>query len=494
MSTSLAASEPPPSPLLSPKTFIECHDAYCRKQGTLRAHFLQVLRAQDNIGDEDTSPWGLPPRSSVIVTPQEVAEALQGLEGTAAAAAPPKSSTAFSTASTALSLVASPLKWTTNKMLSLVKDDDYDEEGELLWQQADDEGLGVDDDNHGTSFQDENDESGYGPMTPIVNLPHLQMAIQQLEEVINNHISLSFQGTTPIILGTSEWNTWVTSALEANSKNGVSFSTIPTSEKMFLLEVLEVTRVAKTVRRKEKTGSADLIVLYPASIIPKQEENSGELLEHLRVPIALWDLGAAENLIEKQIQVWSDKIDECNKQALKASQANKKSYALHFMRKRKHIQGEIHAASQKLVNIEHAKSAIESSQSNKMVMDVLAGSTNLLKNLRKEHSIDDVDDVLLDFQQELDDQKDMNDAMVASNELAMGGHISDEDLLKELEGLSLGDLEKNPTLPQSKLQTESLSGSDPIGLPVLQTSAKESTAPSVGAASSNLEKQAEAAS
>jgi charged multivesicular body protein 4A/B len=451
------------------KSFSDCHDAYCNKYGVTRATFLQVLRNEANIKD-DFAPWPLPPRSTVMVSAKEVADALRnGDEESTAQATDTIASTGSSAALLIMTAVTSPLKWTSRAVSSMLRD--RDDEGEK-WEQEDDEA--VCDDSSETAFEDGGVGKGYNSATPIVNFVLVQLAIQQLQLEIDGHASQSFEGDTPIILGTSEWNLWATKVLsKVETANKIALNTIPATEKHFLLQVLEELKVAKTIQRKEKTGAADLIVLYPSSMIPTKQEKPGEVPEQLQVLIALWDLQASEKVIERQIKDWSEKADKCAEEAVKQSRANKKSVALHFLRKKKRLENEISTATQKLEKIEHAKSAIENSQSNKMVMGVLADSTTLLKNLRKEHCIEDVDDVMLDFQQELEDQKELNEAMAASNDIAMGGSISDEDLLRELEGLSalsLDELEMISTPSQPGANQKSSSVNDTIELPALPTS------------------------
>ncbi|KAG7370584.1 Snf7 family protein [Nitzschia inconspicua] len=447
------------------KTFDECHAVYCYKRGVIRATFVQVLRDLHNVDVpviDDSSPWPLPPRSSVLVSAKEVASALQianerRQQQQQQMMESSKASLASNTASSVLSIVTSSLKWTTSKVVSILRNENDNSDGMVSkWGQEGDEGIGGDWEATFVQDPDNGDGNYYGALTPIIDLAQTQLAIQQLEEEINNshnnknnnhnnNTSLySYPGHVPIILGTAEWNSWVTMALanfnNNNDNDNKTFFNISASEKAFLLEVLEEMKIAKIIRRRQqqqKMGAVDLIVLYPSNTIPTETEGEeSDQEQKLRIPIALWDLQAAETLIERQIQDWSDKIDECNIQALEATRANKNTVALHFMRKRKRLQGEIDAASQKLVNIEQAKAAIENAHTNKMIVDVLAGSTQLLKDLREGQSVQQVDDVMIDLQQELEEQKELNDAITASNTFAMGGIISDDDLLKELENLS----------------------------------------------------------
>lgn len=445
-------------------TWTSSHDAYCRKHGVLRANVTQVLH---DIGkEEEDAPWPLPSQSSVMLSASDVATALRMLDQEQPSRQPDTGSTStLKTASTpgrsTLSLLASPFSWTKKMVRSMIRDEEgYSDEDE--WVQDGDEAFDEDEEYFAEGDNEIVTPATFGTSSPIINFTMTRSAIHLLEQEINSNHTLSFQGETPIVLGVSEWNSWTTEVLSKGTAR--SLSEIPVSDRQLLLKILLELKVANFIRRKAKTSSADLIVLYPSGMVPTQnKEKRDEIPEKLRVPIALWDLHSAEQLIERQIGDWAKKVDECNSQALKLKRENKISAAKHFLRKRNRIQQEIEMATQRVVKIEQAKSAIECSQSNKMVMEVLADTTKLLKDQRKQTCIDDVDDVMVDFQQELDDQKELHDALTASNETAMGGPIDDDELLRELEGLTLDNLTNDPA------QSEIAATSDdvPLELPEL---------------------------
>ena len=72
------------------------------------------------------------------------------------------------------------------------------------------------------------------------------------------------------------------------------------------------------------------------------------------------------------------------------------------------------------------------------ILDLMADSTKLLRQLREETPLEEVDDVIDDLQSEIDDLKDINETIstIGKTVTDMG---TDEELLAELQNLSLND-------------------------------------------------------
>jgi len=84
------------------------------------------------------------------------------------------------------------------------------------------------------------------------------------------------------------------------------------------------------------------------------------------------------------------------------------------------------------------KNAIESAQTNRSMIDLMADSTKLLRQLREETTLEEIDDTIDDLQSEIDDLQEINDTISSVGENAMN-MTTDEELLEELQNLSINE-------------------------------------------------------
>jgi hypothetical protein len=418
---------------------------YCQKHGVMRASMLQVLR--DVCDENEDVPCNLPSRGAVLVDASEVACLLLQKPNVESPKMEPAASTSgigSAVIKGAVAVVTLPFSLTKQVITGLWAEDD-DDDGEE-WRQDGDDAFENDDDTEDAADQmSTENKAGFGTSTLIVNVPLTRSAVRLLEHEINSHHAQSFQGDMPIVLGQSEWVQWSATVLSKGSCPALS--NLSMHDKEFLLEVLTCMRIAKIIRRREKFKAPDLIVLFPASMIAKvdkeqaKQNDVSEIPESLNLPVSLWDIRNAEQLIERQIEALSEQVNECGKKALEYKKRNKKNLALVQMKKRKTLEQNIEAAHEKLLSLGQQKAAIENAQSNKVVLDVMKGSTQLLRKFREETSLEDADDVQDDLLSEMDSTREFHETIAATNNIAMGGPVDDDELLKELEGLTFEELE-----------------------------------------------------
>jgi Snf7 len=415
----------------------EAHRAFCAAHGTLRASLRDVLN--EACDENQEIPWELPSRrgGSLATTAADVADLLQPID--------PVNSSSSSGAATTGSGTSSKTSWLSSLVTSFLyfarKDGDDDDDED--WVQEKDD-----------AFRDEGDRksstSSSAPdlAVPIVNIEMTKSSLEELQEMIQ--IQATAAGTSPYILvARSDWTQWIASTTEANPRS--ILSTIPASDKEFLLQVLEEKKQARiVVRKRDAAGLLDVIVLSPTAM-PDQDssDNSrsksdpveflhGTIPDYLQVHVALWDISRMELSIEKQIEEWSKRVTDCNRKALQYKRMNQKSLAVNQLAKRKVIQQRIDSSSMALLKLEQSKSAIETAQSNKMVLEHMRASTKVLKDLRIETPLEEIEDAQDDWQAEYDTLQETLESFSAMAKVD-GNRYDDDELLKELENLTLDE-------------------------------------------------------
>mmetsp|Transcript_11373 Transcript_11373/g.27243 ORF Transcript_11373/g.27243 Transcript_11373/m.27243 type:complete len:286 (-) Transcript_11373:790-1647(-) len=235
----------------------------------------------------------------------------------------------------------------------------------------------------------------------------------------------------PHVMGLSEWDDWAGLSLAKNNATNVSFSI---HDKKFLLHVLVHLKIARIIHRANH-NSLDVVVL---SSKPLTNFDDKAIPENLRIPVTLWDIKNAENKIEQKLQELSAQATECTKTALKLKKRNQINLAKTQLSKRKLIQKRIDSDSMIQMKLLQTKNAIESAQTNRLTIDLIADSAKLLRHLREQTTIDEVDGAMDDLQDEIDSLKDMNSTLTS-----LGSNVNDmgteDDLLEELERLMIDD-------------------------------------------------------
>lgn len=399
-----------------PTTWKQAHDAYCSKHGTLSASIHQILG--DTLGKNREVPWALPRKgdADVVVEAEKVAEILQSRKmkstATSAVGTPAKSSSSM-----VASVLMSPVKL-VSAVASIMRDpdDDYEE-----WVQEGDDAFTDD---------DEGTYQAFDLNAPIINLNRTEAAIECLERTIDQ-----IPAETPLVMALHEWTSW-TRALFSKSNSSFEFQLLG-KDRDLLLQILVDLKRARIIRRE-----TSVIVLTPKTV---KDEKDGSLPESLRIALALWDIQKAEEQIEKRLQNWSEQAAECTTKALMYKKQNQVKIAMIQVKKRKMIQQRIDADSRLQLQLLQTRNAIESAQSNRSIIDLMADSTKILRLLREEMPLEQIDDTIDDLQSELDGLQDINDAVGAIGSNISNSHTDDE-LLAELESLSIND-HKLPLAP-----------------------------------------------
>ena len=428
----------------TPTSWTEAHDIYCTKHGTLRATTQQVIN--ETCKDGMDIPWELPNKKTGVLTEaNEVVDFLRSKRGrmsTTTTATTNTTPTKRSYIPSIAQTILSPLRvinYAGSSILGYLAandDDDHDDDVDE-WKQEGDDAFADD----GVSKEDNpsSSSSALGLSTPIVNFALIESTIQYLE----NEICRLSADTSHIVLGLSEWNSWMSKLdigmfQNRNSrKNNSSFE-----DNDFLLQVLVGLNKARIFRRPKQNG-LDVIVLSSTNITittntnksSSRQDDNDLIPENLGVHICLWDIQKAMERNEEKLQEWSEQISAYNVKALQYKKRNQIKMAMNQVTRRRIIEKQIESTSNIQLTLEQTKTAIESASTNQSMVELMADSTKVLKKIREETPIEDVDQVVDDLQSELDEVQVVNDSLVS---LGVNGSMYDEDeLWKELEGLSL---------------------------------------------------------
>jgi len=416
------------------RSWNEAHDMYCKKHGTIKATIQQVLSETCKEENQEI-PWELPKRNNpnVLVEVRDIADYVRSKRGKHVDGITSPRKPSISTMLMSPLKMMSPLK-IVSAVASIVRDPD--DEIEEWVQDGDD------------AFIDDNDANTAGPSsfslnlnTSIFNPGMVEFAIQCLENEMDQ-----LPPNTPYIMGLSEWNSWARSYLaESNVNNCLDLSNDDTD---ILLQVLVDLKRARIIRRENLDSMrTDVIVLSSGAMTTGDGD---QIPENIRIAISLWDIKIAEEKIEKKLQEWSEQAAECTKNALKFKKRNQIKMATTQLAKRNLIQKRIDSDSRLQIQLLQTKDAIESAQSNRSILDLMADSTKLLRQLREETPLEEVDDVIDDLQSEIDDLQDITETIstIGKTVTDVG---TDEELLAELQNLSLNDSVSNaPTAVISK--------------------------------------------
>jgi hypothetical protein len=426
-------------------SWTEAHGVYCTKYRTLRATTQQVIN--ETCKDGMDIPWELPNKKNGVLTEaNEVVEFLRSKRGRMSTAATTTTTTTPTKRSYIPSIaqtILSPLRvinYAGSSILGYLAandDDDYDDDVDEWKQEGDD---AFTDDDVSNKENTSSSSPALGLNTPIVNFVLIESVIQCSE---NEICRLSADTSSHIVLGLSEWNSWISKLdigmfQNMNSrKNNFSFE-----DNDFLLQALVGLNKARIFRRPKQNG-LDVIVLSSTNIITTTDTNKSSsrhdndecIPENLRVHICLWDIQKAIERNEEKLQEWSEQINAYNVKALQYKKRNQIKLAINQVTRRKVIEKQIESTFNIKLTLEQTKTAIESASTNQSMIELMADSTKVLKKIREETPIEDVDQVVDDLQSELDEVQVVNDSLVS---LGVNGSMYDEDeLWKELEGLSL---------------------------------------------------------
>jgi len=259
-------------------------------------------------------------------------------------------------------------------------------------------------------------------------------------------------------LGVQEWNTWAKSTIsEQNVNNKYIFGD---NDNNILLQVLiDMNKATMIQRQNQKPRGTDVVILSSKSIAP---DGSDCIPENFRIPLSLWDIQNAEEKIEQKLKEWSEQAALCTQNALQYKKLNQITMAKTQLAKRRVIQQRIDSDSRLQIQLLQTKNAIESAHSNRSVVDLMSGSAKLLRQLRAETPLEEIDETMDDLQCEIDDLQEINDTISSlGNNNANAG--TDDELLKELESLTMNEnTTVTPSIMTSALTETQDDSSQPI--------------------------------
>eukprot|EP00980_Cylindrotheca_fusiformis_P022938 scaffold9948_cov129-Cylindrotheca_fusiformis.AAC.6 len=377
----------------------EAHRRYCQKHGVLRASIRSVTGELSEDVDYEL-PWELPTRAKVVTT-------IDGLI---------KPSSQSSKAQES-SVIWQKTKQLASSLASVFFQDDLEESTD--WQQHDDNAILHD------------PSTGMVPSLDwdalIIEVELTNQCLKVVETAIRNYQS---QNSSFWILNVSEWNEWCSS-----QKTDDMLARLSSADTQWLLEVLVEKGLAKIVKRDH---AADLVVL--SHELPNSEASS----TNVDVAVALHDMKRTQHKLECQIEDWVREMQESRKKAVRHKRQNQVSLAIMQLKRSKLLQHRIHSSTQAMLKLEETQATIEMTQSNQVVLKILAQSSEQLRKLTQQTPIDQVESVTESLQYETEKANDIQDALASSNP---SSDTSDEDLWRELESLALED--SNPSAPDN---------------------------------------------
>ena len=261
----------------------------------------------------------------------------------------------------------------------------------------------------------------------------------------------------------SSWKEWVQSTAAAtvtrddhqcNSNANIAdintnkiLSQLSDVELDFLLECLtrlgSVTIIPGSSSSNDSgTFKTDLVVLAPPDAIICTTENGTST--SYQVMAAWYELVAAQASLESNRQHWSTEAEKYAQRALRekaqarnttqnrnSSKAGLVSFKIHklFMKRLEDSEGVE-------LNLERSRQALEESWHQRQVVAALKTSTQALKELRRNSPLDEMDALMESYREEVEHVQNYHQALAS---VGQQQHYDEEDLLRELQGITLED-------------------------------------------------------
>jgi len=164
--------------------------------------------------------------------------------------------------------------------------------------------------------------------------------------------------------------------------------------------------------------------------------------------------------VEERIKNWSEQRDEAVQKAIRYKREKKKHFALQQLKRKALYERQMETAHQTLLNLQQLQQAIELSQSNVEMVNLLKESKSALQSSQsldgEAITLEQVDDLALDLQDEYqlleDVQGSLLNSMGASNSSSKD---EDEELLNELAVLE-EEMQESLNLAKSNAEDEAL--------------------------------------
>jgi charged multivesicular body protein 4 len=184
------------------------------------------------------------------------------------------------------------------------------------------------------------------------------------------------------------------------------------------------------VRREH---AADVVVFGTLKNDQKQGDSS------LKTRLTLHDLEYAASQVQERIDTTLEKRDISTQRALAAQRKKNSKLAVAEMKRRKLYEQTLCNAYATLEKLEQVRMTLETAVHQRDELQMLGQATEALKTMHLETSLEQVDDVLDDWQEEQEHVTRVSDTLAAAMLPAVDDNSDDDELMKELEALTLGD-------------------------------------------------------
>lgn len=244
-------------------------------------------------------------------------------------------------------------------------------------------------------------------------LRELESALEQQEPIV-----LAVKGPPP-----NDWFKYLRQYQKHQSPLLQLTAELPQEQQFFLLKCLDVLKIVDYWERPEHEKGLVLIGLPPRNH------------EETRVKVACFDLEVAQHKLEQQIDSWTRQMSICTQRALDAKKHNHTQRALLEMKRRQLLHKQIETSYSKVLNIESSLHALQQAASHKNILRALEQSNETLHFLRESTSLERVDDVLDDLQEEMEHLEKIDVSLSSVSPVL----VDEDELLRELEAMTLRD-------------------------------------------------------
>lgn len=380
-----------------PSSWNEAHDRYCKDKGVLRASIRSVVQEVSKAVDYEL-PWDLPSPSAFVTSIDEVVK--PSIENERAAV--------DSEASGGIrQMMWNGAKKLSSSLVSTVFQDDLDDDIDL---NAENDAIQELSNTTSTSSS-----SALNWDQPIIHVAHTNHCLQAVGEAIRQVTKNEQSAFT--ILEKSEWCQF------CSQTNDGLLSRLPPDDLDWLLKIL-VRQGQAQVKKNE--GQSEFVIVS-SSTLPTSKDSTVD------VAVALHKLKQAQNALERRIEDWAFSIQECRKKAAKHKAAKQTSLAIVQLRKSKLLQDRIDSSANAFLELEKIQSTIEITQSNQVILGLVAEGSEQLRNLTQQTSLEEMHEV----------KEGLEGNMMAANQineaLSLTSPVDEDELLAELEMLTLSD-------------------------------------------------------
>ena len=213
---------------------------------------------------------------------------------------------------------------------------------------------------------------------------------------------------------------------------GSVLASLSLSDTLWLCRLLEHAGVAKVVSRPDH--SKVLVLTLDRESVAVTDPGVDE---H---QLALLDLLQTRHRLERQIHESQERVRALQGQALQHKRANQVSSAKAVFQRSKVHQQLVDRTHQALLTVEQSLGLLQNSASNQQVLQVIQQANQVLQTQRMD--LNEMDDVLEDLSEQVEEANQINDtfaSFVNNNAAGVGTTGDEEELLQELNLLTLSD-------------------------------------------------------